>query len=68
MRCEQESTEEGLVPAVLRVEVSAKLLFISLLNLNRQQRIDYSKFAVWKSDKKSKQINGTNTFTFHVTL
>lgn len=39
MRCEQESTEEGLVPAVLRVEVSAKLLFI-LLNLNRQQRID----------------------------
>lgn len=46
MRCEQESTEEGLVPAVLRVEVSAKLLFISLLNLNRQQRIDYSKFAV----------------------
>lgn len=52
------------IPAVLRVDVSAKLLFISLLNLDRQLTINYSEFAVWKSDKQSKLINSANTYKF----
>lgn len=53
MKYELYSTKEWMVPAVLRIEVSAKLLFISLLYLNRQHCIDYSKFPVWTLDKQT---------------